>query len=245
MNIEEQFQQVEQKYGLVLPEAYRSMQAAGWLDVNSPDPLYLWLLGAKWLPLAEVLEHEPEDYQKPGFVPFAAEADGSHWCWWPEVHPGMVVMCPRDCYDGEFYAASFLGFVYRRLLDYAGCVLSQEDQEARHYLHQSTARLADYFPDAWIETLNTLASAEPVQWRYGKITGRGFLTYEQKQEIIRRDLSFPLLDQEFQWMYPLSGEEEETAALWRRVLSQAGPIVPFAEKLAQVEAEKAKRKSAT
>jgi len=195
------FEKIEQKYDLVLPEAYRSMQARGWLDVKSDD--YFWLLEAEWMPLRDILEHEPEEYQKPGFVPFAFEADGSHWSWWPAAHPETVVLCPRDYYDGEFYAPSFVGFVYRRLLDYAGSVRLEEEQEVRQYLRDWSLRLSEYLPASWINTLKTLASAELIRWSYkGKASGWGLMTYEQKRAITQRDLAFPLLDEEFQWMYP-------------------------------------------
>lgn len=242
----DELDQIEQKYSFTLPQTYRSMFAVGWLDVKSPDPLYFWLLGAEWLSPAEILEYEPEDYQKPGFVPFAAEADGSHWCWWPEAHPETVVLCPRDCYDGEFYAPSFLGFVYCRLLDYAGCVSRQEEQEARQHLYESTVRLANYFPDAWKETLNTLASAELVQLSYsGRDAGWGLMTHEQKLEILQRDVSFPLQNQNFQWMYPLTEAESETAALYRKISLEADRTRPAEEVIAQLEAVKAQRRNET
>ncbi len=196
-----QLDQIEQKYGSVLPDAYKSMHAAGWLDVKSPASLYFWLLEAEWMPLREIIEYEPDEDEQPGLVPFAFEGDGSYWCWWPAAHPGAIVLCPRDCYEGEFYALSFVSFMYRRLLDYAGCVPRAEEPEARRYLRETTARLADYLPTSWQETLNTLASAELVQWTHGKTQGGGFLTYGQKQEIIRRDVNFPLLGQTFRWMH--------------------------------------------
>ncbi len=201
-----ELEQIEQKYDFLLPEAYSSMQARGWFDVKSDD--YFWLLEAEWMPLTEMQSYEPEEYQKPGFVPFASEADGSHWCWWPSAYPESVVLCPRDCYDGEFYAPSFEGFLYRRLLDFCGTGFDMENgaeeaEENRDILKTSVARLSDYLPNAWQKTLESLTTASPVQRVYnGRPAGVGLLTYEQQQATVQRDLAFPLLDQEFQWMYP-------------------------------------------
>ena len=239
----DELDQIEQKYRFILPDAYRAMSAAGWLDTNSPDPLYFWLPGAKWLSPAEMIEYEPEDYQRPGFVPFASEPNGSHWCWWPEAHPGAVVSCPNDCEDGEFYAASFLDFVYQRLLDYAGCVPRQEEQEARRYYYESAVRLSNYFPASWKETLNALAAAELVQLSYhGRDAGWGLMTNEEHSEILQRDIEFPLLGQTFQWVYPLSEEEEETAALYRKISLEADRTRPAEEVVAQLEAAKAQHR---
>ena len=111
-----EFEQIERKYGLVLPEAYRSMYAAGWFDVKGDNDF--WLNEAEWMSLEEILNHEPAEYHRPEFVPFATTGGGSYWCWWPSAHPETVVFCPRDCYDGQFFAPSFIGFVYRSLLDF-------------------------------------------------------------------------------------------------------------------------------
>ena len=249
MNIEEQFQQVEQKYGLVRPDAYKSMYAAGWMDVKGDN--YFWLHEAEWMSLEEILNHEPAEYHRPEFVPFAFTGGGDYWCWWPSVHPGTVVFCPHDCYDGQFFASSFIGFVYRSLLDFSASGFDPEDdpeeaEENREILKTSVVRLSGYFPNTWQETLEAFTTALPVQRFYnGRPNGIGLLTNEQEQAIMQRDLAFPLMDQDFQWMYPLSEEQEETAAILRKVFLETGPDVPIEEKMARVEEEKARRKNTT
>lgn len=177
------------------------MQARGWFNCSSDS--YFWLVRAKRLSLNEILNYEPEDYYKPGFVPFASEADGSDWAWWPSAHFETVVSCPHDCSVGEYDAPTFVSFIYRRLLDYAGAVRLGEEQEVRKYLCDWSSRLSEYLPGAWEDTLTTLASVELIRWSYnGRDAGLGLLTYEQKEAIIQRDLVFPLLNREFEWMYP-------------------------------------------
>lgn len=220
------------------------MQASGWLDVKlSDNPNYFWLSEAEWMPPDEIADYEFEDYQKPGFVPFASTGGGDHWCWWPSEHPEVVVFCPHDSCEGEFYAPSFIGLIYRCLLDYARYVSDEEEHEIRQYLRASATHLSPYLPDSWKDTLNNLASAQRVQQfsPNGREAGLGLLTQERYQEIVQRDLTFPLLDQVFEWIYPLS--EAEAAAIWRKVITESGPDVPFAEKLAQVEAEVARRQN--
>ena len=58
MNLEDQFQQVEQKYGLVLPDAYKSMYVAGWMDVKGDN--WLWLWDAEWMPAKKDVELQAE-----------------------------------------------------------------------------------------------------------------------------------------------------------------------------------------
>ena len=240
-------ERVEQRHSFRLPEAYRSIQALGWLDVKLPDnPSYFWLNEAEWMLPEEIADYEFQDYQKPDFVPFALTGGGDHWCCWLSEHPDAVVLCQHDSYDGEFYAPSFLGFIYRSLLDYARYVSveDEEEGEVRQNLRRAAARFRDRFPAPWLDTLNALASAPLVQsfLPSGRSTVWGLETEQQYQEIVQRDLTFPLLDQRFEWMYPLSEAEAETGAIWRKVITESGPDVSFAEKLARVEVEVARRK---
>ena len=246
MNLEEQFQQVEQKYGLVLPDACRSMYAQGWMDVRGDN--YFWLHEAEWMSLEEILNHEPAEYHRPGYVPFAFTGGGDEWCWWPFAHPGTIVLCPHDCYDGEFYAPSFLGFVYRSMLDFCATGFDPEDdpeeaEENRQILKDSVARLSGYLPRPWQETLEALTTASSVQRFYnGRSIGVGLMTYDQGQAIIRRDLAFPQLDQEFQWMFPTPKEEIEYLLIQDKVIAEADHTLTFSELMAGIEAEKARRK---
>ena len=175
----EDLERIEQKYGLRLPEAYCSMQALGWLDVKlSDNHNYFWLSEAEWMPLDAIAEYKFQEYQKPGFVPFASTGGGDHWCWWPTEHPEVVVFCAHDSYDGEFYAPSFIGFVYRCLLDYARSISSKEEHEVRQYLRTSATRLSTYLSGSWKDALNDLASAQLVQQfpPNGREVGLGLVT---------------------------------------------------------------------
>lgn len=239
-------ERIEQRYGFRLPEAYFSMQALGWFDRESPDPVYFWLYEARWMSPSEIADYEPAKYHKPEYAPFARSARGDHWCWWPSEHPEAVVLCPHDCEEGEFYAPSFTGFIHRSLLDFAKDVSIeyQDEDEIRRNLREAATRLSSYFPLVWQETIKTLAEAPLAHRNYNEQDqGQTLLTWEQYQEIVQRDLAFPLLDQRFQWMYPLSEDEAETAAIWREIILESGPDVPIEEKIARVKAEQARRKS--
>jgi len=76
----------------------------------------------EWMPLEEIIDYRFEDYQSPGFVPFAFTAGGDLWCWRavPDavVEP-CVVECPHDCEEGSVYAPDFQMAIYRHLLEAA------------------------------------------------------------------------------------------------------------------------------
>jgi hypothetical protein len=210
---------IEQKYDFVLPDDYRAMQAAGWFDVvASDDPHYRWRPGPNWLelpmiewmPLSEILSYEPEDYHKPDFMPFAVTGGGDHWCWWPAEHPNVVVSCPHDCDEGEFYAPSFTGFIYRQLLEFAmqiGLNPTDDgfdpecDPVQDQVLRDAAIRLAPYLPEGWRATLEEIAANPPVRIMHNdKDIGSALLTGESYQAIVQCDLAFPQLDQRFLWM---------------------------------------------
>ena len=75
-------------------------------------------------------------------------------------------------------------------------------------LRDAAIKLADYLPMAWKKTLEAVASATPQPpIDNGKKLAGALLTQGQYQAIVQRDLTFPLLDQEFEWM--MEPEEDE------------------------------------
>ncbi len=238
-------ERIEKRYGLRLPPVYLEMRAQGWLEYAPPDhPNLLWLHDAEWMSLQEIVYYQPAEYHKLGYVPFATTAGGDHWCWWPSEHPDAVVLCPHDYELGDFYAPSFAGFIYRQLLDYARYVRAEDEQEVRQYLRTAASRLSEYLPGSWIETLTTTASAPRVEYFLpnGGEAGPGLVTEEQYQAIIQRDLAFPQLDQQFQWMFPTSAEDAEYLLIQRKVIAEADHTLTFNELMAGIEAEKSRRR---
>lgn len=247
----DELEQIEQKCGFVLPDDYRSMQAAGWF--NAKIDSYFWLWDSEWMPAKKMLSYKPKKHQKSGFVPFATTAGRDYWCWWPSEHPGAVVLCPHDSEEGDFYAPSFTGFIYRQLLEFATEIgLNPTDDNfdpecdplQGQVLREAAVKLAPYLPDAWRKTLEEIAANAPVRITHnGKDIGSALLTGESYQAIVQRDLAFLELDQRFQWMQPTPDEETEYILIQHKVMAEADHTLTFNELMAGIEAEKARRRS--
>ncbi len=202
------YHRINERYGFAIPSEYRQMYERGWFDFDParrglPQP-YLWLNDMEWMPPRDILAHEFPSYCKPGFVPFAFTGGGNHWCWYPQhtmngITP--VVLCPHDCYTGEFYAPHFLGSLYRQILDFA-CDLINPDQEeeARTNLKQWLDDLGPFFPVEWRETIASLHATPLRSWQVRSISGHAFLLPDEYQSIVQRDLAFARLDETFLWM---------------------------------------------
>lgn len=200
MKMNDLYASIEAKYGFAIPEEYRRMERLGWFDPKNRDT-YLWIFETEWLRPEEILEYEPLEHYKPGFVPFAFDGGGSHWCWWPAE--GVVVYCPHDYELGEVDAPDLLSSMYRRTLEYAAGGFEQDEEtEARAYLKDWAERLNTFFPSAWISTLNEIAAAPLIQWKENVFTVWGFLHPDLMKEVFDRDLIFPRMGKKFQWMHP-------------------------------------------
>jgi hypothetical protein len=200
---------IEAKHGFAIPAEYRRIVAAGYFDLRHPgkyydpanEPTYLWVPEAEWLLPQKILAHKPESFEKPGFVPFAFTGAGDHWCWWPSQDTGAVVLCPHDEATGVFDAPSFLASIYRRFLDYALADIGEDEEaEARRHFAHWASQLEGHFPQQWITTLTSLVTAPANRWQQGRRAGRGFLTPQTYDELIARDIAFPRLGEEFEWM---------------------------------------------
>jgi hypothetical protein len=206
-SVSELFRRIEDRYAFCFPSEYTAMHRKGWLQFDParrglPQP-YLWMNEMEWLSLQDMLDFEFPTYCKPGFVPFAFTGGGDHWCWYPEhaadgVTP--VVLCPRDSTAGEFYAPSFTGSLYRQILDFAcSWIKPAEEAEARTHLKRWLDDLCPFFPAAWRVVVAALHNAPLKQWESGTIV-HGLLLPDEHRSIIHRDLVFPRLDEQFEWM---------------------------------------------
>jgi hypothetical protein len=178
------------------------MESRGWFN----KVRYLWLNEAEWLPLDDILHYEFADYHKPWFVPFAFNGAGDLWCWWPEASRHLVtpvVLCPHDEKYGEFYASDFLGFLYRQVLEYAvvGGFGISDEEEAREWLHLWHESFVEFFPHSWSETIMSIANKPLITHEFGRgLYSAGFIWESEYNELIKRHLAFPKLNEKFKWM---------------------------------------------
>jgi hypothetical protein len=137
------FKTIEKRYRFTLPEDYRDAWLHGWMD----GPWELVVPEMRWLTLEEIAEYAFQDYQLPGFVPFAENGASTVWCWQVDSSGPdgpLVVECSRDCDAALVYAPDFRTAIYRRLLDQA-CICSctaEEVEEQVAEIRGCAARLS-------------------------------------------------------------------------------------------------------
>ena len=190
------------RYNFVIPDVYREMESRGWFNKAH----YLWLHEAEWLPLDKIIHYEFADYHKLGFVPFAFNGAGDLWCWWPEATRDSatpVVCCPHDEEYGEFHAPNFLGFLYHQVLMYSvvGGFDVDEEEEAREWLRIWHKSFVEFFPHSWSETIASIANKPLITHEFGRgLYSAGFIQESEYNELVKRHLAFPKLNEKFRWM---------------------------------------------
>jgi hypothetical protein len=104
----------------------------------------------------------------------------------------------------DVHAPHFLGSIYRVILEYAASFDVEDESEAREHLRRWTETFGLFFPSLWRETLQSIMERPPIAWQYKMPKGSiindyGFITWEEYQAFVQRDLQFPELDKEFMW----------------------------------------------
>lgn len=161
--------QVEQTYGFTLPSAYRSFVERGYLTY--PGDAYLSVHEAEWLPTTDMLDRGGFwGNPKPGLVAFAFSGGRDLWAWQTqrvsELGEPMIAFCPRDCYEGEWYAPSFLGWLYRISLEYASSMWDDE-ADTKQSLHRWASVLREFDKHEWAAFVQSIASRAVVVSRSG------------------------------------------------------------------------------
>ena len=182
----EYFEAIKGRYGFELPTEYRAIREAGWCGSVPPGHLSNFVGDTMWFNLREILEYRLFDGTME-IVPFATDDSGDCWCWSPK-NDGPAGTPVLRCYHDDdyiFYAPNFVGWLYRRLLDYA-CDMGWSDEEeranVRSNLHVWQDRLRSVFPDQWYQTIDAVRHRED-------------LPEKELDGIVSRDLAFPLLDE--------------------------------------------------
>ncbi len=181
-----------------LPATYVNMYKAGLLD-RRRNKSCLVLDDVEWLSPEEIAALDWPRHVVPGLVPFAANGAGDHWCWylpWKTKGEIPVVFSPHDLNTAIGYAPSFAGCVYAMILEqFARSTLLGERSPAAlaRVFKRYPKAVAPHLPKKWAGTLASLAS-RPIQQK-----GDGFslLSGEEMKKILRRDLTFPHMGEEF------------------------------------------------
>jgi len=202
--------EIEDKYGFALPKLYRTIVDNNWVTYRGNERNYLYLYEAEWMPTEEIRDHEREDYHKPGFVPFAFNGAGDHYCWWPEaVHEyGVpIVECPHDYERATVFAPNFLGFVYRNILHLAAHHYDPDhDKYSRDLLRDYDRRLTPLLPEPWGNMIRSLVARPAVTRTMTSPNGQhswawtGLIPEDELAHLVSTSLSYPDLDREFTWM---------------------------------------------
>jgi hypothetical protein len=161
--------EVEQKYGFTLPSAYRSFAERGYLTY--PGDAYLYVHEAEWLPATEMLDRGGFwGNPKPSLVAFAFTGGRDLWAWQIQRTSALgeptIALCPRDSCEGEWYAPSFLGWLYRISLEYASSMWDEE-AETKQNLHRWASVLREFGQYEWADHVKSIESRAVVVARSG------------------------------------------------------------------------------
>ena len=213
--MEQLFKQIEDRYQFLLPEAFREFWRRGFCTIlgpGRPGPNCLMLPDLEWMPLAEIAAFKFKPYHLPGFVPFAISGGGDYWCWQPEpAQPSRtrVLFCNHDSYDADIYAPDFISAIYRLIIEQAGGIERDAEtvEACRQRLSANASALAPFISPAWQQTLSDLIHRAIQTERALKPQPTDFyflLSPHERNELLRRELGWNVLDSKVRWMQPVS-----------------------------------------
>ncbi|MDR6919100.1 hypothetical protein J2X66_006006 [Pseudomonas sp. 3296] len=150
---------IEQQYRFTLPRTYRSFVEHGYFA--HPSETFLWVHEAEWLPPSEMLQDGGFwGNPKPGLVAFAFSGRRDLWAWQTQCISNLseptIVFCPRDDWEGEWFAPSFLGWLYRVCLEY-GSSLWYDEPKTRMDLSRWAAVLQEHGAQEWANVVRSVA----------------------------------------------------------------------------------------
>ena len=175
------------------PEAFLNWQRRQFFDTNSAD--YLWVPEAEWC---------RADWQLPtygehiaGLTPFAFSGAGDGWCFFRD---GEVLFCLHDEDEALVYAPHFLGWFYRRCLEFVAAVSDEdkdEAEEARELLVRGACLLKEAGALAYADMLAGLSPGSITEVQLGP----GTVSQEQVLQIVRREFGERYVEGKIKWQW--------------------------------------------
>jgi hypothetical protein len=200
---------IETRFDFRLPAGFKHFATQGYLTY--PGDAYLYVDDAEWIPLSELPSYDLCSYSPhlPGLVPFAFTGGGDHWCWKKDrltkPQEYAVLFCPHDDPNGEWYAPTFGGWLYRRCLDYAKNLDDQFSpaEKVRREILRCASCLREIDESAWAENIEQIAGREPIEYelilrRTFKIVG--YVTETEVASLVRDAFGPDYFEQFIQWM---------------------------------------------
>jgi len=198
--------EIQLHYRFALPDGYKLWASKGYF--THPSSEYLWVHEREWIPLAELPGYKLTSFPHiSGLVPFAFTGGGDHWCWQTDQVSGAneyrILRCAHDSNMATVDSPTFAGWFYRACLDCAGYVENKEQEIAtvKQMLNSWSDRLDELGREDWAADVRELAKRVPFSYRWGprNIDMFGFLTIEEANDRVRRELGQDYVDREIEW----------------------------------------------
>ena len=119
---------VTMSQSIQLPRIYTNYESKGFFDVKtcrSRDDFenkYIWFYDMEWMNKESILNYNYEEGEDRRVIPFARTGGGDLWGWYKDEKSSdnlPVVFCPKEDDEGIFYAPSFLGAIFRHILEFS------------------------------------------------------------------------------------------------------------------------------
>jgi hypothetical protein len=189
---------IEKKFGFKLPADYRKFVERGYIWGTD----YLWVHEAEWIPPQDIPDYEMFGTPKPGLVPFAFGGSGDPFCWQTQritsANEPAVVLCPHDSFEGEWYAPSFMGWLYRTDLDYS-IDPSFEEDEKRENLKKWADVLWGFGQEESADDLAEISYRPLRTCNVGRNTYEYLLSEDEARERLRSAFGNEYVDAPYIW----------------------------------------------
>lgn len=192
-------ERIERRWAVALPTNFRQMAGAGLIMRGHPNELVL--SDTQWLDAEAIAAYADPARSLEQLIPFGRSARRDLWCWYTGWHEGSnelpVILSEAQSTYFSGYAPSFGACVYRLLLEefsstwLVGSLGSAPEIEAR--FRRYVWDIHPYLPGQWIEQLQAIVGGHLTEDADGHF---GFIPYEMCEQIVRRDVSFPHLNEE-------------------------------------------------
>ncbi|MCR5609158.1 MAG: hypothetical protein K6G26_08860 [Lachnospiraceae bacterium] len=189
-----------------MPLIYKKMSKKGLLDQNT----LLWLDEMEWIPIDKILDYDYEEGESRFIVPFAHTARYDKWVWIinDKNEEYKVGLCETIEDKGIYYAKNMEDAILRHIIEYLASAdfyknnlnatsYQKNETELKKIIYEWKNQLRGILCDEYVEMIESFEKLELKNCSHNQGDWDALLSYEERDELINKYLSFDLLDKEF------------------------------------------------
>lgn len=193
-----------------IPDLYRKMNELAYINPLSKQ--FVWMYDMEWMDYKEVMNYNYEEGESQEILPFAFTGGGDKWVFVENnTKEPYIGRCYGGEAEGEYCAKNLEDAIFRSIIEFVSstCIAIKEDgkigtkffteEQVKDILKDYLKIYNDLLSKDYLDVIEYLTTLSFNECSFANAQWYALLSLEEMDIIIKRYLTFRLMDNTFEW----------------------------------------------